>query len=315
MGRNEGRFMVSSVAMETGMKAGAAGSGKTALVLEGGGMRGVYTTGVLDALLDQKIFFDYVIGVSAGASHAVSYISRQRGRARRVNVDYCRRPDYLGALCLLREGSLFGMNLLFRKIPLLLDPFDFERYEDNVREYYAAATDIESGKADYLAPRKAGDLMGALMASCSLPYVSPPITVAGKRYLDGGIADSIPVRKALADGCDRLVVVLTQPRGFRKDVSGESRLKGKLARAITRAMYGKYPAFTEALLTRNHRYNETLDFIDALEASGRAITVRPEVQPGLDRLERDPLILDGLYRSGYADASGLLAPLREAATR
>lgn len=301
--------------METGIKAGTAGTGKTALVLEGGGMRGVYTTGVLDALLDQKIFFDYVIGVSAGASHAVSYISRQRGRARRVNVDYCSRPDYLGPLCLLRERSLFGMNLLFRKIPFLLDPFDFERYEDNVREYYAVATDLESGKADYLAPRKAGDLMGALMASCSLPYVSPSVAIAGKRYLDGGIADSIPVRKPLADGCDRLVVVMTQPRGFRKDVSGEGRLKGKVTRAITRAFYGKYPEFSEALLTRNRRYNETLNFIDGLEEAGQAITVRPEVQPGLDRLERDPRVLDGLYRSGYADASALSARLREAAAR
>lgn len=278
-------------------------------------MRGVYTTGVLDALLDQEIYFNYVIGVSAGASHAVSYISRQRGRARRVNVDYCSRPDYLGPLCLLREGSLFGMNLLFRKIPLLLDPFDFERYEDNVREYYATATDLESGKAAYLAPLKAGELMGTLMASCSLPYVSPPVSVAGRRYLDGGIADSIPVRKALADGCDRLVVVLTQPRGFRKDVSGEDGLKGKVTRAITCALYGKYPEFCEALLTRNRRYNETLDFIDGLEKAGQAITVRPEVQPGLDRLERDPLVLDGLYRSGYADASALSARLREAALR
>lgn len=278
-------------------------------------MRGVYTTGVLDRFLDERILFDYIIGVSAGASHATSYIARQKGRARRVNVDYCRRPDYLGAWCLLREGSLFGMDLLFRKIPFLLDPFDFERFAENVREYYAVATDLETALPVYLAPRgTAGScsLLNALKATCALPFVSPPVTIDGRRYLDGGVADSIPVRKALSDGCDRLVIVLTQPKGYRKPVPAEGSLSAMRAKAITRAVYGKSPRFADALLDRALRYNETLDFIDRLEASGQAIAVRPAMQPGLSRLERDPAVLNGLYRSGYSDAGTLASRIREA---
>jgi predicted patatin/cPLA2 family phospholipase len=301
--------------MEKGSKPDASGAGKTALVLEGGGMRGVYTTGVLDRFLDEGLFFDYIIGVSAGASHAVSYIARQKGRARRVNVEYCRRADYLGPLCLIREGSLFGMDLLFKKIPFLLDPFDFERFTENVREYYAVATDLESAAPAYLAPRGGDGLLSALKASCSLPFVSPPVPIGGRRYLDGGVADSIPVRKALADGCDRLVVVLTQPKGFRKPVRAEGSLSARLTKAVTRLSYAKTPRFADALLTRAERYNETLDFIDRLEATGQAIAVRPEPQPGLARLERDPAILNGLYRSGYADAKTLAPRIREALVR
>lgn len=289
--------------------------GKTGLVLEGGGMRGVYTTGVLDRFLDEGIHFPYVIGVSAGASHAVSYISRQRGRARRVNVEYCTRPDYLGPLCLLREGSLFGMRLLFREIPFRFDPFDFERFEENVGEYYAVATDLASGRPAYLAPRRASELMDALQASCSLPFVSMPVGIGDRLYLDGGIADSIPVRRALEDGCDRLVVVLTQPKGYRKRSREGEGKRPDLKDRVSRAWYRRYPAFAEALTTRNRRYNETLDLIDRLEAEGSAIVVRPSPQPGLSRLERDPEVLDGLYRSGLSDAESAIAKVREALAR
>jgi len=275
----------------------------TALVLEGGGMRGIYTTGVLDAFLDAGLLFDYVIGVSAGASHALSYITRQRGRARRVNVDYCRRADYMGPLCLLREGSLFGMDLLFRKIPLSLDPFDYESFEQNVGRYYAVATDLTTGRPAYLAPRKAGEVLAAAQASCSLPLVSKPVMIGGVPYLDGGIADSIPTGKARADGLSRQVIVLTQPRGYRKSGSSHE--------WAFRAAYRRYPAFAEALATRNQRYNAALDEIDELERTGAAIVIRPQPQPGLNRLERDPIALDGLWRSGYADATALADRLRE----
>ncbi len=289
--------------------------GKTGLVLEGGGMRGIYTTGVLDRFLDADIRFPYIIGVSAGASHAVSYITRQRGRARRVTVDYCTRADYLGPWCLLREGSLFGMRLLFREIPFRLDLFDFERFEDYDGEYYAVATDLANGLPSYLAPRRAGELMDALKASCSLPFVSKPVRIGDTLYLDGGIADSIPVRRALDDGCDALVIVLTQPKGYRKKARDRSDGKPDLQDAVTRAWYRKYPEFVHALETRNRRYNETLDFIDRLEAEGRAIVVRPSPQPGLSRLERDPAVLDGLYRSGFSDAEPILQSVREALAR
>jgi Predicted esterase of the alpha-beta hydrolase superfamily len=265
----------------------------TGLVLEGGGMRGIYTAGVLDALLENSLFFDYVIGVSAGASHALSYISRQKDRARRVNVDYCRRPDYMGLRCLFREGSLFGMDLLFHKIPYQYDPYDFESFERNVGTYTAVVTNLETGKAEYLSPRKGAELLPAAMASCSLPLVSPPVMIGGVPYLDGGIGDSIPVRRAFEDGCRRIVVVLTQPKGYRK---GPTTHKG-----LFRLAYRRYPEFVAALERRNESYNEVLDLIEELETRGKALVIRPEPQAGLNRLERDPVLLNGLHRSGYAD--------------
>ena len=266
-------------------------------MLEGGGMRGLYTTGVLDAFLEKKVYFEYIIGTSAGATHALSYISRQKGRARRVNVDYVRRSDYMGIRCLLKERSLFGMDLLFNKIPYLLDLYDFEAFEKNVAFYFIAVTALQSGKAVYLAPRKASAVLPAAMASCSLPLVSPPVYIDGIPYLDGGIADSIPIRKALADGNDRAVIVLTQPKGYRKTASG--------SQWVFRAMYRKYPDFVQAMENRVCAYNETLDFIDSLEAEGRVMVIRPEMQAGLKRLERNPALLDALHKSGYADVFAL----------
>ena len=272
-----------------------------ALVLEGGGMRGIYTTGVLDAFLDRGLYFDAIIGVSAGASHALSYISRQRGRARRVNVDYCRRSDYMGPLCLFREGSLFGMDLLFRKIPYLYDLYDFESFEQNVREYYVGVTNVRTGQAEYLEPRKAREILPAAMASCSLPFVSPPIVIDGVPYLDGGIADSIPVRKILSEGHKKIVIVLTQPAGYRKCATKH--------RGAMRFVYRKYPEFVAALEKRNELYNETLDYIDALEKDGTAFVIRPSPQAGLSRLERNPELLNGLHRNGYADADAAFGKL------
>lgn len=273
-----------------------------ALVLEGGGMRGLFTTGVLDAFLENGLFFDYIIGASAGATHALSYISRQKGRARRVNVDYVRRPDYMGMLCLLREGSLFGMDLLFRKIPYQYDLFDFEAFEKYVGRYFAVATNLLTGEPHYLGPRKAREILPAAQATCSLPLVSQPVYIDGIPFLDGGIADSIPARKALLDGNRKLVVVLTQPKGFRKVPSDH--------KALFRLMYRKFPDFVRRMENRDKAYNDSLDLVDTLEAEGSAFVIRPKPQKGLRRLERDPALLDSLHRSGYADTLVLTDSLR-----
>jgi len=281
----------------------------TALVLEGGGMRGVYTAGVLDSFLDQGLFFDYVIGVSAGASHALSYISRQKGRARRVNVDYCRRSDYMGLRCLLRERSFFGMRLIFEEIPHRLDPFDYGSFTRNVGHCQAVVTNLQTGDADYLPMLSPDSILSVVRASCSLPYVSPPVYIDGVPYLDGGVSDSIPVRRAFADGCARAVVVLTQPRGYRKRDPGE-KARSRVS-VSARLFYRGYPEFAESLSARNARYNESLDLVDRLEAEGSALVIRPAPQAGLNRLERDPERLNGLHRSGYADADSLAARIRE----
>jgi predicted patatin/cPLA2 family phospholipase len=270
-----------------------------ALVLEGGGMRGLYTTGVLDCFLDHGLYFDNVIGVSAGACHALSYISRQRDRSRRVNVDYCRRPDYLGLSCLIKEKSLFGMDLIFRRIPFELDPFDVEAFNNNLGTFIAVATNLKTGEADYLSAQNAAEAFPAIQASSSLPVVTPPFPIHGELYLDGGVADSIPVRYALAAGYKKVLAILTQPDGYRKDLKDH--------RNFYRVAYRPYPQFVEALARRNWRYNETLDLIKAEEKTGRVLTIRPQPQPGLSRLERDPKRLNGLYKSGYADGLSFLA--------
>lgn len=276
-----------------------------ALVLEGGGMRGLYTAGVLDRLMDAGLRFGYVIGVSAGASHAFSYLSWQRGRSRRINVDYCERPDYMGLRCLIREGSFFGMDLLFRRIPYELDPFDFGTFARNPARFEMVVTNLRTGAAEYRGPRDPSGALRVLQASCSLPFASRPVTIDGDPFLDGGIADSIPVSHVLSRGTDRVVVVRTQPRDYRKGAPEHMRL--------ARFLYRKYPAFVKTMEGRNDRYNRELDLVDELEREGRAIVVSPRPQPGLDRLERDPGRLDSLYRSGYADMEAIEARVREVA--
>ncbi len=268
-----------------------------ALVLEGGGMRGIYTTGVLDTFLDLGYHFDYVIGVSAGASHALSYISRQRGRARRVNVEYCTRGEYMGFRNLVRTGSYFGLDFMFRAIPERYDPYDFSSFERNVGRYVVVVTNMITGLPEYREPLTGEGLFAPVIASCSLPLVSKPVFLDGVPYLDGGIADSLPIDRVAADGFERMVVVRTQPKGYRKGATG--------GKALYRAMYRSYPRFVETLSTRNERYNAALDRLDALEAEGRALVIAPRPQPGLDRLERDPKRLDGLYRSGLSDSASV----------
>lgn len=266
-----------------------------ALVLEGGGMRGVYTTGVLDAFMDAGLEFPLVVGVSAGASHALSFLSRQRDRARRVVVDYVRSPQYMGLGVLLKEGSYFGWDFIFRRLPLELEPFDFSSFWKNPARWVAVATDIESGKAAYLSATNDTELMTVAKASCSLPFISPPVSINGHQYLDGGVSDSLPVDWALAQGAEKLIVIRTQPAAYRKGPTKHP--------SLARFWYRKYPALAETLLTRNERYNACLDHLEELEKDGVATLVQPKPQPGLSRLERNPARLQGLWESGYADGS------------
>lgn len=278
-----------------------ASSGPVALVLEGGGMRGVYTTGVLDAFMDAGLEFPLVVGVSAGASHGLSFISRQKGRARRVSVDYVTRREYMGLGPLLREGSYFGWDFIFRRLPLELEPFDFAAFWQNPARWVAVATDIDSGRPAYLSAAGNEELMAVAKASCSLPFISPPVEINGHHYLDGGLSDSLPVDWALAQGAKQLVVIRTQPAGYRKGPTKHP--------ALARIRYRRHPALVEALLTRNERYNACLDHLDELERAGTARVIQPRPQAGLTRMERDPAKLQGLWESGYADGSAAAAGL------
>lgn len=270
---------------------------KTALILEGGGMRGLFTTGVLDAFLDKGLHFQSVMGVSAGASHALSYLSRQRGRARRVNINYCTRSDYMGLKCLLTERSFFGMNLIFKKIPYEYDFFDFESFFARKPNYYAVATNIKTGEPEYLQAQLQEDLLQIAMASCSLPFLSQPITFYNQQYLDGGVGDSIPIKKIQEMGFNQSVLVLTQPKGYRKKIKKNSLIN----EIVSKGFYKKHPNFIEALRIRNENYNKTLEYIDQLEIEKKVLVLRPQQQEGLHRMERNPHKLEGLYQNGYKD--------------
>lgn len=275
---------------------------KTGIVLEGGGMRGLYTNGVLDKLMDEGIRADYVIGVSAGAGNGISYVSGQRGRGGRVNLDYIGDPRYIGVRNLLRTRSVFGMEFIFNTIPHRLDPFDFDAFQASPCEFVAGATDVLTGRPVYFGKEHLNRDTTVLRASASLPVFSPPVEYQGRLYLDGGTSDPIPVRKALEDGCTRLLVVLTRPRDYKKPPEKH--------RAIYARLFRKYPKMVSLMDNRHRIYNHTLAFIRKLEERGKAVVIAPSAPIGIGRFERDPQKLSALYELGMRDAGDKLSAVR-----
>ena len=265
----------------------------TALVLEGGGMRGFYTIGVLDYFLDEGITFPAVYAVSAGSCHAMSYLSGQRGRAYRVGVDYLDDWRYCSKRSLLLTGDLFGADFLYNKIPNELYPFDYAAFAANPTKMYAVVSNLETGAADYIPVEDGARDILYVRASSSMPLVSRIVKTPRGKLLDGGVCDSIPVRRAFADYA-RAVVVLTQPAGFVKEKSSSAKLVA--------ARYARYPKFVEAAARRHIDYNESLAACDAAAADGRALVLRPSEKLGVSRLEKDRAKLHALYERGYADA-------------
>jgi predicted patatin/cPLA2 family phospholipase len=267
---------------------------KSGLVLEGGGMRGVFTCGVLDSLMDRGIRLPYAIGVSAGACNGLSYMSGQRGRAKFSNIDLLEKYRYIGFRHLLTKGNIMDFDLLFHEFPERIIPYDYEAYEANDALYEMVSTDCRTGKACYLSekhdPKRIIDIV---KASSSLPFVMPISYVDGVAMLDGGISDSIPVRHAMELGYNNLVVVLTRNKGYRKSEKQH----------VPFWAYRKYPALREAIRTRNSRYNSDMELIERLEEEGRIIVIRPERPIVVGRMERDSRKLLALYDEGYELAS------------
>lgn len=269
---------------------------KSGLILEGGGMRGVYTGGVLEKLLEEEIFVDYVIGVSAGACHAASYISRQNGRNREVTIGYVNHPEYISVKNLLVKRELFGMDLIFNEIPNSLVPFDYERFNNATEEFVVGATDCLTGEAVYFEKQnRPEDVLAIVRASSSLPLMSKPVEFAGKLLMDGSIADPLPIRKALSDGVTKPIIVLTREKGYRKK-------RSRFARILP-AFVRQYPAIAKKMESRHLYYNETMDFIDQLEQEGLAMVIRPMNLYGIRGIERDQEKLEVLYQQGYQDAT------------
>ena len=263
---------------------------RTAIVCEGGGMRGVFTAGVLQSFLDAEFMADELVGVSAGASNGASYVSRQSGRGYRTNLDYTNDKRYLSFSNWIKTGSLFGMEFIFREIPEKLDPFDFDAFYTSSTQYYAGACDVETGKTYFFGQDKMDRNLAALRASCSLPIFSPMVEVEGRKYIDGGVSDPIPFQKALDDSCDFLVVVLTRERGYVK--------KPQNAHLLYRLLYNNYPRLRKTINERHLVYNQSLLHLKKLEASGTALVIAPPHPLPADRFGKDKPALEESYRIG-----------------
>ncbi|MDE6621079.1 MAG: patatin family protein [Lachnospiraceae bacterium] len=275
------------------------------LVLEGGGMKGMYTAGVLEYFMEKDMYFKNCYGVSAGACHLCSYISKQKKRAYRVALDYLNDKNYCSVHSLLTTGDLFNADMCYNTIPNKLDPYDYKaaaKYEGNA---YAVVTNIRTGKAEYMPMREMHRDTIAVRASASLPLVSRNVKIGNEYYLDGGIADAVPIRRAIADGNTKNVVILTKEVGYvRKQASLAMRNMVKLK-------YAKFPKVYELVSDRYARYNETLQFLGEEEKAGRAFVIRPRRPNDIGRVEKDRKKLEALYQLGYHDAKQCYGELME----
>ncbi len=269
----------------------------TGIVFEGGGLRGIFAAGVIDYLLDKGIIFRHVIGVSAGACHACSYVSGQRGRSYAVSTDYLDDKRYMSMENLARTGDLFGVDFIYHKIPEELYPLDNEHFLESGITFRAGVTNLLTGEAEYLQVKDLIKDVDAVRASSSLPMLARTVDIGGTPYMDGGIADSVPVRASEAFGCEKNVVVLTRPAGYRKKAE-------KMARIVA-LKYGKYPKMVEALRRRDTVYNETMDYIDEGVEKGTILRIAPLGDLAIGRLEKDPVKLRKAYLEGYYVAESL----------
>jgi predicted patatin/cPLA2 family phospholipase len=268
---------------------------QTGLVLEGGGMRGVYTAGILEYFLEQDLFFPYVIGVSAGACNAASYLSKQKGRNKTVTVEYASDPRYISWRNYFKNRQFFGMDFIFDEIPNQHVPFHYDVFYNSPVEFVVGATDCLTGMPVYFKKQEYGqDLLTVLRASSSLPFIAPEIRYQDKILLDGGISDPIPIKKAQDDGFKKNIVILTRNKGYLKKPS-------KFHFLVDRK-YPNYKGLQQSLRTRYQIYNDTLDYLEKEETAGNVLIIRPSEPLKVGRMERNPQRLEDLYRQGYRDA-------------
>ncbi|MBE6236645.1 MAG: patatin family protein [Bacteroidales bacterium] len=263
----------------------------SALVLEGGGLRGVFTCGVLDAFMERGIRFPLTVGVSAGACNGLSYMSGQKGRAKASNIDLMDKYHYVGLKYLLTQGCIMDFKLLFEDFPEKIIPYDYEAYFTNPNRFVMVTTNCLTGKAEYLEERKdPRRVMEIVRASSSLPFVTQITYVDSVPMLDGGICDSIPVEYVHAQGFKDITVILTRNRGYRKC---------EKPNPFLRLFYRKYPKLQDAIANRNREYNRTMDLIEHLEEEGKITVIRPLKPIEVDRMEKDTAKLRQLYNEGY----------------
>lgn len=265
------------------------------LILEGGGMKGIYTAGVLDFFLEKDLIFSSCYGVSAGACALCSYLSRQKKRAYRIDVNYLDQKAYCSVESLIKTGDLFGVDMCYKLIPDYLDPYDHEIFEQYEGKAYAVVTNIRTGKAEYMQLKNIREDVIAVRASSSLPLVARSVKIGEELYLDGGISDSIPIRQSMKDGNWKNVIVMTKEFGY-------TRKPAQKELPLIKLRYFRYPKVYELMKERHLTYNNTVQFIEEQEKLGNVFVIRPKFPNDVGRVERDKEKLDALYEEGYQDA-------------
>ena len=266
---------------------------KIGLILEGGGMRGIYTAGVLDFFIDKNIEVDLVVGVSAGGCHAASYLSKQYKRAYHTNIDYLDNKEYISFRNLIKTGSIFGMDLMFNKIPNELYLYDHDAFSKSKSKFTVVTTNCETGKAEYITLTDMKKDIMYLQASCSIPMFANIVEIDGYKLVDGGVADSIPIEYAIKEGCKKNIVILTRDKTYRKN-------KVKFS-SLIRRKYKKYPNLVKSIENRHLNYNKSLDLVKELEDKGDALVIRPKSPVKVSQIEKDVDKLTKLYNEGYND--------------
>lgn len=279
---------------------------KIGIVLEGGGMRGIYTAGVLDFFINKNIYFLYVIGVSAGACHALNYLSGQKGRDKDIALKFLGDKRYLSFRNLIRTGEIFGFDFIFGELSEKLLPFDYETFEKSKQELVVGVTNCITGQCEYFYKSKTStdEILKVVRASSSLPFISKEVIINGKAYMDGGISSSIPLKKAIDDGCEYNIVVLTRNKGYRKKPS-------KLTRKLSKLKYRNFRGLSKAVGERYKKYNSELEFVENMEKEGKVFVIRPQKHINVSRVEKDKNKIFQLYKQGYIETAQIYKDLKK----
>lgn len=260
------------------------------LVLEGGGTRAIYTSGVLDAFIEEGIEFPYVIGVSAGSCNAVSFIGKCFRRQYDITMNYCNDKRYMSLQSMIKNGEYLNTDWIFGELSYELYPLDYDAYEKSGAVMCAVVTNAATGKAEYMYPKGAfRDGCPELEASCCLPGATRGVVIGDQLYFDGGLVDSIPLERAIDDGCQKCVVILTQHKGYQKKPTSNKLVK----------LFKKYPLIAEAVKNRHTAYNAQLDYVYAMQEQGLAYVIQPNAPLGASTLEKDLSKLEAIYQLGY----------------
>lgn len=269
---------------------------KIGLVLEGGGMRGLYTAGVLDVMMEHQFMPDVVCGTSAGVTFGVNLLSQQKGRVLRYNCRYAGDRRYISLHSWLTTGNMINRDFAYDLLPRELDPFDEETFEQSKAAFYATITNMRTGQAEYVRITNTWQQMDVIRASASLPIICQPVEWQGEKYLDGGLVDNIPLDKCIELGCDKIIIVLTRPLEY---------VRNDHIAGVCRLFYPRYKALLRAIEQRNDRYNARLQQIRRLEQEGKVFVLRPSENISVGRLEKDIARLQALHQLGVADATRL----------